>query len=219
MSRRVTPLVLLLAFYVSFTAGSAARDKAEPADPAKAREILGKFEKGDPGWKARMTGLVELARQGPGTVPVLLEGLKSASPSAREFAAQALVLFADASCRPALEQAVADPIAGVRLHAILALSNLGPLPRTEKHLQMLAGDPNKWGVRAAMAAALERNDQPNPAALRKALADYDLSKMDTARVGHTAPDFTLSDYAGKTYRLSEFRGKQAVVVRFILFDY
>jgi peroxiredoxin len=34
-----------------------------------------------------------------------------------------------------------------------------------------------------------------------------------------APDFTLADATGKTYRLSQFRGKNTVVVRFILFDF
>ena len=43
--------------------------------------------------------------------------------------------------------------------------------------------------------------------------------MDSARLGETAPDFTLTDYTGKTYRLSQFRGKRTVILRFLLFDY
>ena len=55
--------------------------------------------------------------------------------------------------------------------------------------------------------------------MRKALAEYDLRNMDSARIGEVAPDFALTDFTGKPYRLSQFRGKKAVVLRFILFDY
>ena len=95
---------------------------------------------------------------------------------------------------------------------------LGPLPRTKDNERILTTDPTKFGVRPMMAAALERADRPNLAEMRKALAEYDLRNMDSPRIGQTAPDFTLTDHSGKTYRLSQFRGK-TVVLRFILFDY
>jgi HEAT repeat protein len=188
--------------------------KAEKA----ARELVAKFNDGDPGWRMRMAALVELARQGPATVPILVEALKKGSPSAREFAAQALVMFAEPSLRPALEQAVGDSEAGVRIYAIHALSMLGRLEMTERYRQMLDKDPSHWGVRPMLAAALARDDRPDPAALRKALAGYDLRQMDRARPGEMAPDFTLNDFTGKPQSLSQFRGK-TVVLRFILFDF
>jgi hypothetical protein len=179
---------------------------------------LTKFDKGDPGWKVRMESLVGLVKTGPDAVPVLVEALRTGSPSTREFAAQALVLFADSNTRPPLERALADPKPGVRLYAIQALSMLGPLPRSKEHERILRDDPTVFGVRPMMAAALERADRPNQAKMRKALADYDLRNLDSARIGELAPDFTLTDFTGKTYRLSQFRGK-TVVLRFILFDY
>jgi HEAT repeat protein len=208
-----------------FAATASADDKgvtpgqADAAAAQAARDVLGAFDKGDPGWKVRMEGLIRLAKAGPGVTPVLTDALKKGPPSTREFAAQALVLFAGADTRPALEQALDDPESGVRIYAIHALSMLGRLPRTERHLRMLAKDPDTWGVRPMMAAALERDDRPDPAALRKALSDYDRSTLDSARVGHTAPDFTLADFTGKARSLSEFRGKKTVVLRFILFDF
>jgi peroxiredoxin len=42
--------------------------------------------------------------------------------------------------------------------------------------------------------------------------------MDTAMVGKPAPDFSLADASGETYRLSQFRGNKAVVVTFIIQD-
>jgi HEAT repeat protein len=148
-----------------------------------------------------------------------VDALQKGPPPAREFAAQALVLFAEPGIRPALERALADPEWGVRIYAIQALSMLGRLAPTERNRRILQRDPNKWGVRPMMAAALARDDKPDPAELRRALAGYDLGKMDTARLGETAPDFTLTDYTGKTYRLSQFRGKRTVILRFLLFDY
>jgi HEAT repeat protein len=185
----------------------------------EARQIVARFDRGDPGWKVRMEALVRLMKAGPATVPVLAETLHKGSPSARELAAQALVLFAEPSTRSALERALDDTKPGVRLYAIQALSMLGKLPRTARHEHILRNDPSVFGVRATMAAALAREDRPNLAPLRKVLADYDLRNLDSARLGELAPDFTLANSAGKTYRLSQFRGKKAVVLRFILFDF
>ena len=58
------------------------------------RTILAKFDKGDPGWQVRMQSLVRLARAESDAVPALIEALKTGSPTTREFAAQALAMFA-----------------------------------------------------------------------------------------------------------------------------
>ena len=223
MSRPSLRIVLILHGIVLFPATSGAGQPEKPEAGAAAgqvaRDVLAKFDKGDPGWKPRLEGLIRLVKAGPGVTPVLTEALKTASPSTREFAAQALVLFADPKSRPALEQALDDPESGVRLYAIQALRMLGRLPRTERHERIRLTDPDHWGVRMMITAALERGDRLDAAALRKTLADYDLRTLDSARVGEMAPDFTLADATGKTYRLSQFRGKNTVVVRFILFDF
>jgi hypothetical protein len=218
--------VTLVQFTTPIWAQGATHDdpsKASPVGPRTppekaARDVLAAFDKGNGDWKVRMKALVRLAQIGPAVAPVLIEALKDDKPVTREFAAQALVLFADSSAQPALQRALADPTPGVRLYAIEALSMLGPLPRTQANLRILTEDPTIYGVRPMMAAALERADRPNQAAMRKALADCDLRNLDSARVGHMAPDFTLTNYTGTTYRLSQFRGK-TVVLRFILFDY
>jgi HEAT repeat protein len=194
------------------------KSASTPETEKAVRTILVKFDKGDPGWKVRMEALVSLAKIGPAAGPVLVDALKHKSPQTREFAAQALVLIADSAAKPALERALTDPKPGVRLYAIQALSMFGPLPRTKENEQILTTDPAIYSVRPMMAAALEREDRPNQAEMRNTLAEYDLSTMDSARIGQLAPDFTLTDFDGKLHRLSEFRGK-TVVLRFILFDY
>jgi HEAT repeat protein len=196
----------------------ASKPGSTSAPEKAARDALAGFEKGNEDWRARMEALVRLAQIGSAAAPVLLEALQDSKPATREFAAQALVLLAESTVQPALERALVDPTPGVRLYAIQALSMLGPLPRNKDNERILTTDPSIFGVRPMMAAALERTDRPSLAEMRTALAEYDLRKMDSARVGQTAPDFILTDYAGKTVRLSQFRGK-TVVLRFILFDY
>jgi hypothetical protein len=60
--------------------------------------------------------------------------------------------------------------------------------------------------------------KPDPEPIRRALREYGLSRMDTAQVGMAAPDFALADTNGKIWRMSEFKGKRAVVLVF-LFDF
>jgi HEAT repeat protein len=221
---------VLLATFILLPAKLPARDEAKKKPPETSnpgstptpdkatRDVLARFDKGNGNWMVRMGALVRLAQIGPAAKPVLIEALQDRKPATREFAAQALVLFADSTAKPTLERALADPVPGVRLYAIQALSMLGPLPRTKANERILTRDPTIYGVRPMMAAALERADRPNLTEMRKSLAKYDLRDMASARLGQTAPDFTLTDYNGKTYRLSQFRGK-TVVLRFILFDY
>jgi HEAT repeats len=186
-----------------------------PSLPAKkaARDNLAKFDKGDPGWKVRMEALVSLVRAGPDAFPVVVEALHKGSPSTRAFAAQALVFIADPGARPALEKAVSDEDKLVRIYAINALSMFGRLEPSERYRQ--AREQDNWAVRRHMAFALERDDTPDPAALRKTLARYDLAKMDSARLGEVAPDFSLTDVLGRTEQLGRYRDKKAVVLLFL----
>jgi len=42
--------------------------------------------------------------------------------------------------------------------------------------------------------------------------------MNTAVVGKAAPEFELTDATGKTYKLTDFKGKKAVVLVFVYGD-
>lgn len=45
-------------------------------------------------------------------------------------------------------------------------------------------------------------------------ADLSPNDLDRVQVGHAAPDFTLENVEGRTVTLSDFRGKQFVVLVF-----
>lgn len=194
-----------------------------PETAKTVREALTKFEKtwhtpkryGDPVWKAQMEVLVRLAKAGPEAIPVLTDALKNGPPDTRRVAAQALGIVGDAGARPALRRALNDPEPGVRLQAVKALSQLERAELTGPYRRILEQDPRDI-VRQAVAFALERDYPPNPAALRMELENYNLARMDTARVGEMAPDFALTDSTGVTHRLSHLRGKKSVVLIFII---
>jgi hypothetical protein len=224
-ARQVFPLALALMPFLlahapaaSGAAGPQPPQASERSVPTAgsvqaARDALTRFAKGDPGWQVRMRTLVAVARTGPVTVPVLVEALKKGDPVTREFAAQALVFVADPTVRPALEDALDDPAIDVRFYACAALSMYGRLAPTPRYRQFR--DSDQWAVRRQMGSALARDDVPDPAALRTALAKYDPAAMDSARLGRPAPDFKLNDLQGKPHRLSDFRGKKDVLLIFL----
>ena len=109
--------------------------------------------------------------------------------------------------------AQADPGWKVRVETLVTLVKAGPaaVPVLEEALKK---EPLAVRALAAQVLAVMRS----PAAIRKAVIGYDLSALDSARLGHLAPDFTLTDLSGKACRLSHFRGKNDVVLTFLVDD-
>lgn len=221
--RNLSRSFLLLGLAAVPTPGRAADPPPEPADVIRTFEKAWAAPKGymrpldDAGWKARMTAFQKLARAGDKATPALIDALSKGEVETRVFAAQALGLMADPKARPALEAALKDKTPAVRLYALDALSMFGKLAPTDELKAMKEKDANR-DVKAHVGFALDRDDKPDPVALRKRLAEYDLTKMNTAVVGKAAPDFELTDATGKTYKLSDFKGKKAVVLVFVYGD-
>lgn len=219
----VTPAVLLgslLYLHGSIRAQDGKEEQPEGAGSSvapeqAARDVLTKFEKSGRTWKIHMECLVALAKVGPEAVPVLLDALKTGSADNRVLAGEALVFLANPSARPALAQAVEDKERDVRLFAIRSLARLGRLEAKPKYREIADKDASA-GVRFEMTFALTRDDKPDPKAIRKTLTSYDVTRMDSAHLNQAAPDFALADTSGKTWRLSDFRGKKSVVLVFLL---
>ena len=216
-------LLLLVGLFVGPASVRAADPTTEPADIIRTFEKAWIVPKGymrpldDAGWKARMTAFQKLAGAGEKSIPALIEALTTGEPETRVFAAQALGLMADPKAKPALEAALKDKTPAVRLYALDALSMFGKLASTDELKAMKEKDANR-DVKAHVGFALDRDDKPDPSAIRKLLAGYDLAKMDTAVVGKAAPEFELTDATGKTYKLADFKGKKAVVLVFVYGD-
>src|SRR5262249_43604352 len=159
------------------------------------RDALSRFEatskreaaRGDPVWKVRMEALVTVVKAGSVAVPILIGALKNGPPATRDFAAQALAIFADPAAQPALLGALDDPDMGTRIYAIRGLSMFSRSEFTPRIKKILEEDPDHF-VRRSAAWALERHDGPDTAsAIRKTLADFDLARMDSAHLGRAAP--------------------------------
>ena len=52
----------------------------------------------------------------------------------------------------------------------------------------------------------------------RTLVEWNPSTIDSAKVGKPAPEFALTTVSGKKYRLSDFRGKQAIILVFVYGD-
>lgn len=221
--RNLSRFLLLLGLAAVPTSSRAADPPTEAADIIRTFEKAWVAPKGymrpldDAGWKARMTAYQKLAVMGEKAIPALTDALANGEPETRVFAAQALGLMADPKAKPALEAALKDKTPAVRLYALDALGMFGKLTPNDELRAMKEKDANR-DVKAHVGFALDRDDKPDPVAVRKLIAGYDLARMDTAVVGKVAPEFELTDATGKTYKLADFKGKKAVVLVFVYGD-
>jgi len=172
----------------------------------------------DKGWQARMLALRGIALHGKDAVGPLVRALEEGDVPRRILAAQLLGYLAPDAPREALTKTLRDDDdSAVRLYAVDALGMQGGTDLTET-LAPRQRDERNRDVQKHLAYALDRKTQGMDATLRRSLVEWDTALMNSAKVGSPAPDFELVAATGKTYRLSDFRGKQAVVLVFIYGD-
>jgi hypothetical protein len=172
----------------------------------------------DEGWRERMSALVAIARAGEKSVAPLAEALKSGAAPERIFAAQALGYVPGASARDALMHAAEnDESAAVRLYAIDALGMIGASDLAD-FLKRLETKEENRDAKRHIGYALAREGKPLDPAVSKLLAGFDVKKIGVARLGEQAPDFELPSLGGKPLKLSDYRGKSAVVLVFVYGD-
>ncbi len=169
-------------------------------------------------WKLRMQTLQSLVRGGRRSVAVLTKGLRSDNAATRILAAQAFSLMPEvAPVDMLLKRLDGDGEAAVRLYVADALGAIDSPDVSSRLKARLTQEKNK-DVRRHLGYAVARSGKPLDAAVAQALRRWDPTRMATAQVGRAAPDFELTSVEGKPYRLSDFRGKQAVVLVFIYGD-
>lgn len=172
----------------------------------------------DPGWKARMLALHAIVKAGADAVKPMRQMLRSGSGPERALAAQALgYLPAKAAREELIEAAIGDERDVVRLYAIDSLGMLGE-NGVSVDWESIGKRQKNRDVKRHLAYAEQRAGKPVEPAIVETLANWDATKMDTARVGQPAPDFELSSVDGQKVRLSDYRGRQAIVLVFIYGD-
>jgi hypothetical protein len=172
----------------------------------------------DRGWQTRMRVLRELVLRGQDAVGPLLNVLKGGTVHERVLAAQTLGLLApDVPMEPLLSAAQTDKNTAVRLYAVDALGMRGSAGTAVKWDLLLKQARNR-DVRKHIGYARERNNVPVASEVTAALRDWNPETIDTAVLGQPAPDFELASVNGEKVRLSDYRGRKAVVLVFVYGD-
>jgi len=174
-------------------------------------------QEGDEDWHARMQVMQGLVRHGRASVPVLLETLQTGDAPQRILAAQTLgYLGAEVPTEPLVAALKAETEAAVRLYLVDTLGMLGKAEAVD-WTELLKSERNR-DVRRHVAYVEQRKNKLLDPRVVESLKKWDASQINSATVGQPAPDFVLESADGETVRLSDFRGKKAVVLVFIYGD-
>jgi hypothetical protein len=141
---------------------------------------------------------------------------KKRDPAAEKAARDVLVTFDKNWKDYTNEPNYGDPRWMLKMETLVRLAKAGPaaLPL----LEAAAKEKSPWAPHGRELATGMLRILRGPAPVREALANYDLSQMDSAKEGKPAPDFVLTDASGRNHRLSDCRGKKAIILTFILQD-
>ena len=181
------------------------------------RGIMYMLKTGVGEWKSRMTTLRSLVVLGEEAVPALTKALDSEHSPTRVLAAQALSYLSPLADLDRLKMAAEnDKTPAARLYAVDALGTSGKGSTIE--WKGFGGLERNRDVRKHMSYAMWRADNAISSDVITTLKDWDPATIDSAKVGSPAPDFTLNTIDGKPVKLSDFRGKQPVVLVFIYGD-
>ena len=165
-----------------------------------------------------MKALHALVRLGEGAAPELLGALDSEHVPTRILAAQALGYLRSGRPHKKLVTVLEkDASAAVRLYAVDSLGMQGGADLS-KQLTARREKEKNGDVRKHIGYALARKGKGLPEQVTRTLRQWNLNSMNTAVLGKPAPDFELATVGGKKIRLSQFRGRRAVVLVFIYGD-
>jgi len=173
-------------------------------------------------WRVRLLAIRELIRIGQPAAEPLTGQLKSSDLHVRQIAAKTLGLLQHEAAAPHLRELLRnDPEMVVRAQAALALGRIGGEPSLELLRQMAGNEEATRDVRhRCQLAAYRIEHQINTnQQLRKAYRAMDSADFGQLEVGQAPPDFTLTDTSGKQHRLSDYIGRQPIVLIWIFADW
>jgi hypothetical protein len=172
----------------------------------------------DAGWKARMICLHALVSAGVEAAPTVRDRLLNGSDPERILAAQASGYLGDPTLAADLTKSVQeDPVAAVRLYAVDSLGMLG-VPVSAEDLTAWEDAERNRDVRQHLAYLRKRDGAVLHQQVVQRLREWNSSVTNSPKVGEAAPDFSLPALDGEHVRLSDYRGKSAVVLVFIYGD-
>ena len=239
-------VVVLAAFWVISFAPKAdavgqtneAQDKATSSDKqGDAERLLAEFSKAwdeskwekdfrgfnhirqtdEAGWKLRAKTLKQLVAGGEASIPALEEALTSDNTPTRILAAQAIGYLAPlAKIKKLTEIFENDTEPAVRLYTADAIGMSGRGSKVD--WDALANNEKNRDVLMHINYAKSRGAAGVEKSIVSSLAEMSDEKVDSAKVGEPAPEFSLNSVDGSEFSLSQFKGKQPVVLVFIYGD-
>lgn len=189
------------------------RDLKFPAAPEQSGNG---FKDMDKGWKERVA--LEFEVVNTTDLKSLRAGLKNEDRLVRAMAARALGIHKDkASVEILADLAQNDPEYMVRIRAVESLGLL------KMKLQVIEAvkENDEAGVAWAADLAIDqfKSSQDCAGQIRRVFAaGIDRRKMDLAKVGLPAPDFSAQTLDGKPFKLSSVLGKKPIAIYFAAFD-
>ncbi len=175
----------------------------------------------DKAWRVRLLAIRDLVKLGEEAVPAIIKQLENDDPHVRHVASFVLGLRQTEDSEKALMDLVEqenDPV--VRSQIVMSLGRLNSQDSLPLLENLAKNDPSR-DVRHQCDLSIYRikNYQGDLAKLRNAYAELDESEFNQIQVGKPAVDFALQDTDGNTWRLSDFKGKQDVVLIWIFADW
>lgn len=173
----------------------------------------------DPDWRVRTLAVRDLVRRGRDGAPAVATVLSHPDPHVRQVGAMALgIVRAEAAADRLRRLLEDDPDPIVRSSAAVALGQIG---RPGEALEVRASVEDHPDVRhrCALALARIRRGRPVEPEVAERFAALEESTFERVRVGEPAPDFTLEDTRGESWRLSSYRGESTVVLIWIFADW
>ena len=172
---------------------------------------------GDRGWKLRAGTLRRLLAQGDASIPAIEKSLTSGNTPTRILAAQAIGYLAPMADIEKLTEAFQNENEpAVRLYIVDAIGMSGQGNSVD--WDTLARNEKNRDVLKHINYAKSRGTAGVDKSVTASLAQMPDEKIDSAKVGEPAPDFTLNSVEGTEFSLSQFKGKQPVVLIFIYGD-
>ena len=172
---------------------------------------------GDAGWKVRAETLQQLVAGGAASIPAIEQALTSKDAPTRILAAQAIGYLAPmADIEMLTKVAKTDTEPAVRLYAVDAIGMSGKGKNVD--WDALAKNEKNRDVLMHINYAKSRGAKGVEQSVTASLAAMSNKSIDSAKVGQPAPEFTLNSVDGTKFSLSQFKGKQPVVLIFIYGD-
>ena len=175
----------------------------------------------DEAWKVRLLAIRDVLRLGSNALPVLRTGLHDENRHVRHVCVTSLgISGAEDAGESLLKLVIEDPDPIVRGQAAQAIGQIG-YKEGLSTLQEIAENEKNTNIkhRAGLAVGRLKEGAKTTDELLRAWKSLDESKFRQMQPGKSAPEFELKDTKGKTWKLSDFKGKKSIVLIWIFADW